>query len=349
MASFESSSKVEENIKEDFLEVDPKIPGQNFVCLSFVSPEKVLKQKEVYFTTKFLEHFFNSDDQYTKDTREKLMDGSMKFDYDTIKNFYEDWKYTRNNVLDEEFYKMNDYRTTIRGLKVRGVYDTHKEANVRAQVLRRKDPTFNVFVGQVGYWLPWDPECEQVPEQEYQEEMLNDLVKKYKDNLESKDDMYEKLKNERIKKAKEEVKLRKEQMKEENIPVQESNGEDVKKIEELREIVDESDKLYYENMKKNEASMKAAGAPAQEEILQPTVDSNLKEAAETTVVEDNVEDKNLESCKCSEKCSCKSKEECTCQNCENNDINNFKVENMQELESDDPWIKRKLEQQKENA
>lgn len=342
MASFESSSKVEDELKEDFLEVDPKIPGQNFVCLSFVSPEKVLKQKEVYFTTKFLEHFFNSEDQYTKDTREKLMDGSMKFDYDTIKNFYEDWKYTRNNVLDEEFYKMNDYRTTIRGLKVRGVYDTHKEANVRAQVLRRKDPTFNVFVGQVGYWLPWDPECEQVPEQEYQEEMLNDLVKKYKDNLESKDDMYEKLKDERIKKAKEEVKLRKAQMKEENIPVQESNGEDVKKIEELREIVDESDKLYYENMKKNEASMKAAGGgtPAQEEILKPTVDSNLKEDAETTVVEDNVEE-NSEPSESNTNTS-------TAQ--ENSDeVNNFKVENMQELESDDPWVKRKLEQQKENA
>lgn len=342
MASFESSSKVEEDIKEDFLEVDPKIPGQNFVCLSFVSPEKVLKQKEVYFTTKFLEHFFNSDDQYTKDTREKLMEGSMKFDYDTIKNFYEDWKYTRNNVLDEEFYKMNDYRTTIRGLKVRGVYDTHKEANVRAQVLRRKDPSFNVFVGQIGYWLPWDPECEEVPEQEYQEDMLNDLVKKYKDNLDSKDDMYEKLKDERIKKAKEEVELRKAQMKEENINVQESNDEDEKKILELREIVDESDKLYYENMKKNEASKKAAGAetPIKEEILQPSVDSNLKETAETTIVEDVAEENNASS-------ESNATDVSTSQE-ESQDVNNFKVENMQDLESDDPWVKRKLEQQKEN-
>jgi len=345
MASFESSSKVDEDIKEDFLEVDPKIPGQNFVCLSFVSPEKVLKQKEVYFTTKFLEHFFNSDDQYTKDTREKLMEGSMKFDYETVKTFYEDWKYTRNNVLDEEFYKMNDYRTTIRGLKVRGVYDTHKEANVRAQVLRRKDPNFNVFVGQVGFWLPWDPECEQVQEQEYQEDMLNDLVKKYKDNLESKDDMYEKLKDERIKNAKEEVKSRKAQMKEENINVQESNNEDEKKIMKLREIVDESDKLYYENMKKNEAAKKEAGAetPIKEEILQPSVDSNLKEAVETTIVEDNVKENNASS-------ESNATDVSTSQE-ESQDVNNFKVENMQELESDDPWVKRKLEQQqqKENA
>ena len=37
---------MEEQPKEDFLEVDSKIPGQNYVCLSFVSPEKTLKQKE---------------------------------------------------------------------------------------------------------------------------------------------------------------------------------------------------------------------------------------------------------------------------------------------------------------
>ena len=91
MSSFEQSESVNENeIKEDFLEVDPKIPGQNFVCLSFVSPEKVLKQKEVFFTTKFLEHFFNSEDQYTKDTRENLMKGELKFEYNTIKSIYKD-------------------------------------------------------------------------------------------------------------------------------------------------------------------------------------------------------------------------------------------------------------------
>ena len=31
----------ENEIQEDFLEVDQKIPGQNFVCLSFISPEIV--------------------------------------------------------------------------------------------------------------------------------------------------------------------------------------------------------------------------------------------------------------------------------------------------------------------
>lgn len=278
MSSF---PQVEDNINEDFLEVDPKIPGQNFVCLSFVSPDKVLKQKEVYNFTKFLEHLFNGDDQYTIDMREKMMNKEVNTDYDTVKNFYEDWRYTRNEKLEADFYQENDFRTSIRGLKIRGTYDTHKEATVRAQVLRRKDPSFNVFVGQVGSWLPWDPECEQVPEQEYQEEMLNELVKKYKENLDNRDNIYDELKEQQIKRAREELKERKAKLAEEQESVKESTPEDKKKIEELREIVDESDKQYYDNMKKmkeQEAQQKVSVTDVTEEdnVVQVTDEQNFQ-------------------------------------------------------------------------
>ena len=46
--------------EEDFLDVDIIIPGQNYVCLSFVSPEKFLPMKEVYKATKFLHYVFNN-------------------------------------------------------------------------------------------------------------------------------------------------------------------------------------------------------------------------------------------------------------------------------------------------
>ena len=38
-----------DEVVEDFLEVDQKIPGQNFVCLSVVNPEKVLKKKKNFY------------------------------------------------------------------------------------------------------------------------------------------------------------------------------------------------------------------------------------------------------------------------------------------------------------
>ena len=34
---------------EDYLEVDNPIPGQNYVCLSFVSPKKLLKNMNYFF------------------------------------------------------------------------------------------------------------------------------------------------------------------------------------------------------------------------------------------------------------------------------------------------------------
>ena len=45
-------------VKEmDFLEQDPPLRGQNYVCLSFVSPEDVIKKKEVFFFEEFMKHF----------------------------------------------------------------------------------------------------------------------------------------------------------------------------------------------------------------------------------------------------------------------------------------------------
>ena len=34
---------------EDYLEVDKPIPGQNYTCISFVSPDDCIKQKELFF------------------------------------------------------------------------------------------------------------------------------------------------------------------------------------------------------------------------------------------------------------------------------------------------------------
>lgn len=302
-----------EDIKEDFLEVDSKIPGQNYVCLSFVSPEKVLKQKEVFFMSKFLEFLFNDNERITQDIREKMMNKEYSFEYDNVLRLYEDWKYSKTEDLEAQFFEKNDYHTSMRGLKVRGVYDTHKEASVRAQVLRRKDPTFNVFVGQVGYWLPWDPECENVPEQEYQENQLNELVKKYKENLSNKDDLYEQIKNERIEKAKKEVAARKEALKtqtEMNIP--DNNAEvDTKNIEQLRNIVDESDKLYYDNLKKQQ---EANSANTTDTIDTNTTDTNISNIGTTSEAQEDSENKES--------------------------INNFKAESMENLETDDPWLSR---------
>ena len=48
-------SEENKEIIEDYLKVDKELPGQNYVCLSFVSPNKVLKRKETFYVHKYLQ------------------------------------------------------------------------------------------------------------------------------------------------------------------------------------------------------------------------------------------------------------------------------------------------------
>ena len=180
---------VETEKKEDFLEVDKPIPGQNFVCLSFVSPEKVLASKERFksrqFLTSFLkEKFSMTTEQWTEE--------------------YETYISQNDKRLEEEFLEQNKFQTSVRGVKVRGVFDTYREAEVRSKVLQRMDRSFHVFVGQVGYWLPWDPEANEIENQEYLENELNNLVHKYKENENQRDNYYSQQVRDRKQKAIEE-------------------------------------------------------------------------------------------------------------------------------------------------
>ncbi len=231
-------------IVEDYLEADPPVRGQNYVCLSFISPEKVLKNKEVFKVSKFLEYLFKEGSTGTdlpaKSAYEKI---SKDPSYGTVLEAYEDWKYTRDEDIEAQFAEKNDFHTTTRGLKIRGVYESEREAKVRAQVLQRRDPAFHVFVGQVGYWLPWDPSADGVAEQEYSEGALNELVKKYKENIQQRDEHYEDVKREKLEKIRKENEEKRKKLLEAGITGQHlHSAEDSKKnVETLRAVVDSAD------------------------------------------------------------------------------------------------------------
>ena len=60
-------------------------------------------------------------------------------DADTIQDKYKDFLYVNEEKIEKEFYERNDFQTTVRGLKVRGVYDTHREAENRCKKLQNMD------------------------------------------------------------------------------------------------------------------------------------------------------------------------------------------------------------------
>ena len=107
-----------QELEEDFLEVDNAINGQKYVLLSFVSPEKVLKDKQLFSFHKYLKH---KDENYEL-THEKFVEDYTNFMYSNQEN------------VNSEFNEMVDFKTSVRGLKVRGVYETYREAKIKAAI-----------------------------------------------------------------------------------------------------------------------------------------------------------------------------------------------------------------------
>lgn len=195
-------------IKEDFLNVDMPIPGQQYACLSFISPENVLASKQDFF----MEEFWKALQQQKLWEKENV----------NISEEYKTFIANSENDLENAFVEKFGNATSIRGLKVRGVYDNYKEAEIRSKQLQKTDPNHNVFIGQVGYWLPWDPSADKIVDQQYQEDQLNELMRGYNDNVEKRNLFYRQQKEERIQQIKEETEARKKANAEEGSSTQES-------------------------------------------------------------------------------------------------------------------------------
>jgi hypothetical protein len=248
-----------------YLEADDEIRGQKFICLSFLSPEKVLEKKEIHFFSKFLE-FYAMEYKVTatesflmgklrdiqnmlsdvelavqnvdltvvvdasgsapatesatlnkaalvkkiSDSRESLakttaadLEAHVKanmsdFKTPALQEAYERYMTLHKTKLDDEFHAANHFQTSIRGLKCRGVYGSYDQATARAQQLHKKDPYFNVYVAEMGAWLPWDPEPEEIQDQQYSNDQLNKLMGAYRENAAKRDAFFEEEKRQKL-------------------------------------------------------------------------------------------------------------------------------------------------------
>lgn len=107
----------------------------------------------------------------------------MSIDHLTEDDVIPNQQYVCLSFLSPENVESKKDKTTVRGLKIRGVYSTYDQACARAKELREKDIHFDVYVGEVGKWLPWDNK-EKVDEENYAEKELNDLMRAHKEQLE---------------------------------------------------------------------------------------------------------------------------------------------------------------------
>lgn len=201
-----------ENKLVDVLDEDKPIANQKFVCVSFISPENILKDKNIFIFEQFLSNwdFTKSIEKYNKFLNFIAYKYNLEFDelIDNFKDFVEEEKddLTENTLLDDyknfkdnnedrlenEFNKSIDFNTSTRGIKIRGTFPTLEEAELRCKILRELDPNHDVYVGPVGLWMPWEPEAYKTGRVEYLEEELNQLMHEKKKNDEKVKQEFEK-------------------------------------------------------------------------------------------------------------------------------------------------------------
>jgi hypothetical protein len=186
----------------DLLTEDPPLAEQKFVCMSFVSPEKLIKQKNAFMFERFVKNFdldksskkfvqflnfmaykynlnFNKvmDDfnDFIKSEQPKLVETTIEDDF---KNFMD----ANEKSLEQEFNQLVGFQTSTNGVKVRGVFPSQEEASMRCKMLREIDPNHDIYVGPVGVWVPWEPEAYKTGKVDYMEDELNQLMHKKMEN-----------------------------------------------------------------------------------------------------------------------------------------------------------------------
>ena len=200
----------------DLLDEDKPIADQKFACVSFVSPEKIIKAKERFFFEKFLGvwnftkscekfrqfmHFLSvkysiNFDDMNKDFEEFIEEEKSFLKENTIEADFKTFVDNNEEILQKEFDKAHDFQTSVRSVKIRGVFPSQQEAELRCKMLREVDPNHDVYVGPVGLWMPWEPEAYKTGRVEYLEPELNKLMsEKQKNDVKAKQEFENRIKD----------------------------------------------------------------------------------------------------------------------------------------------------------
>jgi hypothetical protein len=186
----------------DLLEEDKPIAGQKFACVSFCSPETILKKKELFFFEEFLKkwdfnksmekfvQFLNfvsykyntSFEDLSTDFKDFVKEEKNNLTGKALEDEYKTFLDNNEGDLEKQFNLTHNFQTSTRGIKIRGSYPTQEEAELRAKMLREVDDKHDIFVGPVGLWMPWDPEAYKTGRVEYMEEELNQLMSEKQKN-----------------------------------------------------------------------------------------------------------------------------------------------------------------------
>ena len=139
-----------------------------------------------------------------KDYTEFITEEGPKLKCEGVESDYKSFLDKNEEQLTQKFQKAHDFQTSIRGLKIRGVFPTQEEAEMKCKKIRDLDPNHDILVGPVGIWLPWDPDAYKTGRIEFMEDELNQLHHEKMKNEEKAKEEFEKRVKDAKKKAIEE-------------------------------------------------------------------------------------------------------------------------------------------------
>jgi hypothetical protein len=159
----------------DYLTVDEPINGQKFCCISFVEPSvDRLAHKESYIFHNFMEQYGHIlYIQFCKHHGLKP-DSKLNIEMKEVYERYTDFKAIKYAELCKKYDEEIDNETHIRAMKVKGSYPSA------------------AIVGQVGYWVPFNPININDVEPEYLEGEMQQLVKTHLEQEDKKKEVFDK-------------------------------------------------------------------------------------------------------------------------------------------------------------
>lgn len=235
---------------EEYLTVDPKVPGQDFCVLSFVTPGDLHEKKQMFLMDRFLHEMINEyivsstrdmcrriNSQFLKSVENKIekleksknenheviatemhqIRKELECDEDELARLcthkhgmeledilakYADFKLRRED-LQQEFDNEHGKRTSIMGVKFSGAYPFEQQAVDRAKFLAENvERGVHHYVGQSFHWLPFDADPDGIMDNRYQNQQLNEIMQRKRENEEMKKRMFDERKRNMMNEAK---------------------------------------------------------------------------------------------------------------------------------------------------
>lgn len=100
--------------------------------------------------------------------------GSLEQDYTTVPGQL----YACISLVGPDLPQKNDKF----GLKIRGAFNTREEAASHAKRLQKEDATFDIYVVDMYKWLLIPPDRDHIEDTHYNDEKLEEIMTKYKEN-----------------------------------------------------------------------------------------------------------------------------------------------------------------------